>query len=68
MPDGAEHERPQAWAARRQNSCTGQTHGSTHVVPFPLQHHLGLAEEFIDVDVIGKQREQLCATLRLLIS
>ena len=35
---------------------TGQMHGSIHVTPCQLQHHLALAEGF--GDIIGKQTEQ----------
>ena len=41
---------------------TGQMHGSTHVTPCQLQHHLALAEGF--GDIIGEQTEQLWATLK----
>ena len=41
---------------------TGQMHGSTHVTPCQLQHHLALAEGY--GDIIGEQTEQLWATLK----
>ena len=37
-------------------------HGSTHVTPCQLQHHLALAEGF--GDIIGEQTEQRLATLK----
>ena len=41
---------------------TGQMHGSTHMTPCQLQHHLALAEGFGDIN--GEQTEQMWATLK----
>ena len=41
---------------------TGQKHGSTHVTPCQLQHHLALAEGF--GDITGEQTKHLWATLK----